>query len=91
MLMYQELGISIDGQQASLGYQQIHLPAARVDRGSVTGHDDHQDIRIVAAGGAAAVIRYAQNLPAGPQPADCPGSTAVVKTCSTCPAQPPAG
>lgn len=68
MLMYQELGISIDGQQASLGYQQIHLPAARVDRGSVTGHDDHQDIRIVAAGGAAAVIRYAQNLPAGPQP-----------------------
>ena len=66
--MYQELSISIDGQQASLGYQQTYLPAARIDRGSVTDNDDHRDIRIVAAGGAAAVIRYAQNLPAVPQP-----------------------
>jgi hypothetical protein len=67
ILLHQELSISIDGQQASLGYQQVHLPAARVDPGSETGHDDHQDIRIVPAGGACAVIRYAQNLPAGPQ------------------------
>ena len=68
VLMYQELSIGIDGQQASLGYQQVHLPAARVDRDSATGHDDHQGIRIVAAGGARATIRYAQNLPAGRQP-----------------------
>jgi hypothetical protein len=67
-LLYQELSISIDGQQASLGYQQVHLPAARVDPGSETRHGDHQDIRIVPAGGACAVFRYAQNLPARPQP-----------------------
>jgi hypothetical protein len=28
----------------------------------VTSHGDHQDIRIVSAGSAPAVIRYAQNL-----------------------------
>ena len=65
VLMYQELSIEIDGQQASLGYQQVYLPAARVDRDSSPGHDGHQGIRIVPGGGARAIIRYAQNLPAG--------------------------
>jgi hypothetical protein len=34
--------ISIDGLQGSLGYQQVHLPAARVDLGSETRHGDRQ-------------------------------------------------
>jgi len=67
-LLYQQLTITLNGIQASVGYQQVHLPAARMEPGSLTLHGDHQDIRIVPGGGAGAVIRYAQNLP--PRPAD---------------------
>jgi hypothetical protein len=69
MLMYQELSISIGGRQASLGYQQVYMPAARIAaRDTMTGHHDHQRVRIVPAGGAHAVVRYAQRLPEDPQP-----------------------
>jgi hypothetical protein len=43
--------------EASLGYEQIHLPAARVDPGSATRHDDHDDVRIVPVGESPAVVR----------------------------------
>lgn len=72
-LLYQQLTITLNGIQASAGYQQVYLPAARVEPGSLTPHGDHQDIRIVPGGGAGAVIRYAQNLPPRPaDPGDCP-------------------
>ena len=57
-LVYRELKLVVGEAQASLGYEQIHLPAARVDPGSVTRHDDHDDIRIVPVGETPAVIRY---------------------------------
>ena len=57
-LVYRELRLSIGEAQASLGYEQIHLPAARVDPGSVTRHGDHDDIRIVPVGETPAVITY---------------------------------
>jgi hypothetical protein len=62
-LLYQQLTITLNGIQASIGYQQVYLPAARVEPGSLTRHGDHQDIRIVPGRGAGAVIRYAQNPP----------------------------
>jgi hypothetical protein len=65
-LLYQQLIITLNGIHASVGYQQVYLPAARVEPGSLTRHGDHQDIRIVPGGGAGAVIRYAQNLPPWP-------------------------
>jgi hypothetical protein len=54
--MYQHLGISIDGQQASLGYQQVHLPAARLDRATVAGHGGPRTSVSLPAGGAHAVM-----------------------------------
>ena len=57
-LVYRELKLVVGGAEASLGYEQIHLPAARVDPGSVTRHDDHDDIKIVPVGESPAVIRY---------------------------------
>ena len=57
-LVYRELRLAVGETQASLGYEQIHLPAARVDPGSVTRHGDHDDIRIVPVGETPAVIRY---------------------------------
>ena len=57
-LVYRELKLAVGEAQASLGYEQIHLPAARVDPGSVTRHDDHDDIRIVPVGETPAVITY---------------------------------
>ena len=57
-LVYRELTLAVGGVQASLGHEQIHLPAARVDPGSVTRHGDHDDIRIVPVGETPAVIRY---------------------------------
>lgn len=57
-LVYRELKLAVGQAQASLGYEQLYLPAARVDPGSVTRHDDHDDIRIVPVGGTPAVIRY---------------------------------
>jgi hypothetical protein len=57
-LVYRELRLSVGEAQASLGYEQIHLPAARVDPGSVTRHGDHDDIRIVPVGETPAVITY---------------------------------
>ncbi len=57
-MVYRELRLAVGEAQASLGYEQIHLPAARVDPGSVTRHGDHDDIRIVPVGETPAVIRY---------------------------------
>jgi len=57
-LVYRELKLVVGEAEASLGYEQVHLPAARVDPGSVTRHDDHDDIRIVPVGESPAVIRY---------------------------------
>jgi hypothetical protein len=50
VLMHEELSFSVDGQQASLGYQQVHLPAVPIDWSTMAGHGDHQDIRIMLAG-----------------------------------------
>ena len=57
-LVYREMKLVVGEAEASLGYEQIHLPAARVDPGSVTRHDDHDDIRIVPVGESPAVVRY---------------------------------
>jgi hypothetical protein len=59
-LLYQELHMSVGATEVGLGYQQVYLPAARAEPGSMTRHGDHHDIRIVPAGGAQAVIRYSQ-------------------------------
>lgn len=57
-LVYRELTIAVGEVQASLGHEQIHLPAARVDPGSVTRNGDHDDIRIVPVGETPAVVTY---------------------------------
>jgi len=57
-LIYRELKVAIGDTQASLGYEQVHLPAARAETDSLSRHDDHDDIRIVPAGATRAVIRY---------------------------------
>lgn len=57
-LLYRELKITVGGVEASLGYEQVHLPAARAERGSLTHHGDHDDIQIVPAGDIPAVVRY---------------------------------
>jgi hypothetical protein len=57
-LVYRELKLTVGEAKASLGDKQVHLSAARVDPGSVTRHDDHDDIRIVPVGETSAVIRY---------------------------------
>lgn len=62
-LLYQELSISPDTTEVSIGYRQVYLPAARAEPGSLTHHDDHHDIRIVPAGGAQAIIRYSRARP----------------------------
>ncbi len=56
-LLYQELSISAGTTEVSIGYQQVYLPAARAEPGSLTRHDDHHDIRIVPVGGTQAVIK----------------------------------
>jgi len=63
-LLYQELSISVGATVVSIGYQRVHLPAARAEEGSLTRHDDHHDIRIVPAGGVPAIIRYSPAKPA---------------------------
>ena len=57
-LLYREMKLVVGGAEASLGYEQVHLPAARVDPASVTRHDDHDDVRIVPVGESPAVVRY---------------------------------
>ncbi len=57
-LLYREMKLVVGEAEASLGYEQIHLPAARVDPGSATRHDDHDDVRIVPVGESPAVVRY---------------------------------
>jgi hypothetical protein len=47
MLLFEELSISVNGVRVDLGYQQVHLPAVRIDLTSLANHDDHQDVRIV--------------------------------------------
>jgi hypothetical protein len=56
-LVCQELKV-VGGAEASLGYEQIHLSAARVAPESVTRHDDHDDVRIAPVGESPAVVRY---------------------------------
>lgn len=57
-LLYQELKVFVGDTEAVIGYEQIHMPAARAKQGSTIRHGDHDDIRIVPAGGTPAVIRY---------------------------------
>jgi hypothetical protein len=66
MLLIEELSISVNGVRVDLGYQQVHLPAVRVDLTSLTNHHDHQDVRIVPVGGTPAIIRFAAERPAAP-------------------------
>jgi hypothetical protein len=54
-LLYQQLTITLNGIQASVGYQQVYLPAARVEPGSLTRHGDHRTSGSFR--GAGAVIR----------------------------------
>jgi hypothetical protein len=63
VLLYYELKVSIDGVDVGLGYEQVYLPSARMDIESLTGHDDHQDIRIIPVGGTAALIRHQPRIP----------------------------
>ena len=69
-LLHQELRMSVGTTDISLGYQQVYLPAARAEPGSLSRHDDHHDIRIVPVGGAQAVIRYSETIPAAGQSAE---------------------
>jgi hypothetical protein len=57
-LLHRELKLVVGEAEASLGYEHIYLPAARVDPGSVTRHDDHDDVRIVPVGESPAVVKY---------------------------------
>jgi hypothetical protein len=66
MLLFEKLNISVNGARVDLGYQQVHLPAVRIDLNSLTNHDDHQDVRIVPVGGTPAIIRFAPELPVAP-------------------------
>ena len=69
-LLYQELRMSVGAIEVRLGYQQVYLPAARAEPGSLTRHDDHHDIRIVPVGGTQAVIRYSEAIPTAGQPTE---------------------
>ena len=62
-LLYQELSLSVGTTMISLGYEQVHLPAACVEPDSLTRHDDYHDIRIIPVGGTQAVIRYSPGMP----------------------------
>jgi len=66
MLLFERLNIGVNGARVDLGYQQVHLPAVRIDLNSLTNHDDHQDVRIVPVGGTPAIIRCAPELPVAP-------------------------
>lgn len=61
-LFFESLSVTLDGQSIPLGYQQVHLPAARADLESLSKHDDHKDVNLVPAGDAPAVIRYVPEL-----------------------------
>ena len=69
-LLYQELSISTGTTEASIGHQQVYLPAARAVPDSLERHGDHNDIRIAPAGGVQAVIRYSPAIPAVDQPGE---------------------
>lgn len=69
-LLYQELRMSVGAIEVRLGYQQVYLPAASAEPGSLTRHDDHHDIRIVPVGGTQAVIRYSEAIPTVGQPTE---------------------
>lgn len=63
--VYRELTLAVGEAQASLGYEQIHLPAARVDPASATRDDDHNNVRIVPVGETPVVIRVPRSLAIG--------------------------
>jgi hypothetical protein len=63
MLLYSELKLSVGAVEISLGYEQAHLPAARMDIDSVIEHEGHQDVRIVPVGDIEAVVRYQPRIP----------------------------
>jgi len=66
MLLFEKLSISVNGVRIDLGFQQVHLPAVRIDLDSLTDHDDHQDVHIIPVGDTPAIIRFAPELPASP-------------------------